>query len=203
MSKSSLYTIKPLVVALSLALVQVSSLGGTPSNTEVITIDENNNSSWLADQAAYSIETQKSKSDTAISLTINLPEGSSIYTKGDGSLAEGNGFGTTKDNSMVIELSNAVDKVKVGKIFVKSIGGSTQNPSYKFDNSLTLNFSKINEIILAKSNDKFVTKDNGVDPYGYSSVFLLDGAYRTKTNFSDGNIFQKIGKIEHRGTQEV
>lgn len=28
MSKSSLYTIKPLVVALSLALVQVSSLGG-------------------------------------------------------------------------------------------------------------------------------------------------------------------------------
>ena len=53
MSKSSLYTIKPLVVALSLALVQVSSLGATPSNTEVITIDEDNNSTWLADQAAY------------------------------------------------------------------------------------------------------------------------------------------------------
>lgn len=194
MSKSSLYTIKPLVVALSLALVQVSSLGATPSNTEVITIDEDNNSTWLADQAAYSIGTQKSKSDTAISLTINLPEGSSIYTKGDGSLAEGNGFGMTKDNSMVIELSNAVDKVKVGKIFVKSIGISSKNPSYKFDNSLTLNFSKINEIILAKSNDKFVTRDNGVDPYGYSSVFLLDGAYRANTSyFSDGNIFQKIG----------
>ena len=64
MSKSSLYTIKPLVVALSLALVQVSSLGATPSNTEVITIDEDNNSTWLADQAAYSIETQKPNCDT-------------------------------------------------------------------------------------------------------------------------------------------